>query len=57
MQPQSKRTKKNGLTFMLLDGAGGNARRFQITSRHLLVVAVLWVLGLLLFAYLGFQIG
>jgi hypothetical protein len=57
MPRPSKSPKKNGLTFMLLDGAGGNARRFQITSRHVWIVVVLWAVGLLLFAYLGFQLG
>jgi hypothetical protein len=57
MQPQSKRSKKNGLTFMLLDGAGGNARRFQVTARHVWLVVALWAAAMLLFAFLGFEIG
>jgi hypothetical protein len=42
---------------MLLDGAGGNARRFQVTSRHVMVAVAIWIVAMLLFAYLGFQIG
>jgi len=57
MQPQSKGKKKSGLTFMLIDGVGGNARRFQLTSRHVLFALVVWALGLLLFGFLGFQLG
>jgi hypothetical protein len=58
MPPQSKRPKKkSGLSFMLLDGAGGNARRFQITSAHVWLVVAVWAAGMLLFAYLGFQFG
>jgi hypothetical protein len=42
---------------MLLDGAGGNARRFQITSRHVKLAIGLWIAAMLLFVYLGFQLG
>jgi hypothetical protein len=58
MQPQSKRPKKkNALSFMLLDGARGNARRFQVTSGHVWLVVGLWAAGMLLFAFLGFTFG
>lgn len=58
MQPRSNRPdKKKALTFMLLDGAGSNARRFQITSRHVKLAIGLWIAAMLLFVYLGFQLG
>lgn len=55
--PRSKRSKKDGLEFMLLDGAGGNARRFRITSRHVMIALGLWAFAMLLFVVLGFEIG
>ena len=51
------KAKSKGLNFMLLDGAGGNARRFQVTPRHVAVAVAIWIVSMLLFAYLGFQIG
>jgi hypothetical protein len=57
MQPPSKQPKGKGLNFMLLDGAGGNARRFRVTSRHVAIVIAVWAIAMLLFAYLGFQLG
>jgi hypothetical protein len=57
MQPQSKQPKGKGLNFMLLDGAGGNARRFRLTSRHVVIAVAVWAFAMLLFAYLGFQLG
>ena len=56
MQPPNK-SEKRGLTFMLIDGAGGNVRRFQITPRHVALAVAGWAVGMLLFALLGFQLG
>jgi len=57
MRPPSKQQKSKGLNFMLLDGAGGNARRFRVTTGHVVVAIAVWILAMLLFAYLGFEIG
>jgi hypothetical protein len=59
MRPPSRppKAKSKGLNFMLLDGAGGNARRFQVTSRHVALAVAIWIVSMLLFAYLGFQLG
>lgn len=54
---KSPEAKARGLHFMLLDGARGNVRRFQVTSRHVALAVTIWLVSMLLFAYLGFQFG
>jgi hypothetical protein len=54
------RSKKSGspqgMTLMLLANPGGKVRRFQITQRHMVIVAGVWVVALALFFALGFAV-
>lgn len=56
MQSRSK-SKRGGLTVLLVAGGGAHARRFELTKRHAWLAAFAWGLLMLTFATLGFYTG